>query len=562
MIPSIRPALPLLAMAAVLAAPAARADDATFPVTITVHADQVIGDLHPIWRFFGCDEPNYAEAPNGRKLVAELGQLRPSEVYFRTHNLLTTGDGEPAFKWGSTNAYTEDRMGRPVYDWTILDDIFDAYYSNGVRPYVEVGFMPEAMSTHPEPYRHHWKPGDPYKDIYTGWAYPPKDYAKWEELAYQWANHCVERYGADEVNAWYWEVWNEPNGGYWKGTPEEFRKLHDYAVAGIRRALPSARIGGADTAGDGGAFTRAFIEHCLHGVNYATGKVGTPLDFISFHAKGSPQFVDGHVRMGIANQLRAMDRGFAIVRSFPETRSKPIIVGESDPDGCAACTGPQLGYRNTAMYSSYTAESVARELELADLRGVNLEGTLTWAFEFEDTPLFAGYRALATGGVDKPVLNVFRMLSKMGGSRAAVQSSGAVSLEDILAHGIRGKADVSALAAVEPHRISILTWNYHDDDVPGPSAAVRLAVQGLPPSVANVRVTHYRVDEDHSNAFTAWKTMGSPANPTPDELQRLQTAGKLSIYPAPASLYVENGQADLEFSLPRQAVSLLVLEWN
>ena len=217
MIPSIRPALPLLAMAAVLAAPAARADDATFPVTITVHADQVIGDLHPIWRFFGCDEPNYAEAPNGRKLVAELGQLRPSEVYFRTHNLLTTGDGEPAFKWGSTNAYTEDADGSPVYDWTILDDIFDAYYSNGVRPYVEIGFMPEAMSTHPEPYRHHWKPGDPYKDIYTGWAYPPKDYAKWGELAYQWANHCVERYGARRGRAWYWEVWNEPNSGYWKG---------------------------------------------------------------------------------------------------------------------------------------------------------------------------------------------------------------------------------------------------------------------------------------------------------------------------------------------------------
>src|SRR5579871_5698832 len=276
-----------------------------FLVDIRVDASKPQGKLREIWRFFGADEPNYATMPNGKKLLGELGKLRPNHVYFRTHNLLTTGDGKPALKWGSTNAYTADAQGNPVYDWHILDGIFDTYVKRGVRPYVQIGFMPEALSVHPEPYKHHWTPTAKYEEIYTGWAYPPKDYAKWAALVYQWARHCVARYGRKEVLTWYWEVWNEANIGYWRGTPEEFRKLHDYAVDAVRRALPKARVGGADTAGNGGKFTNDFLEHCLRGTNHATGRVGTPLDFISFHAKGAPTFVAGadgsagHVRMGI-----------------------------------------------------------------------------------------------------------------------------------------------------------------------------------------------------------------------------------------------------------------------
>ena len=129
----------------------------------------------------------------------------------RVHSLLVTGDGQAALKWGSTNAYTEDASGKPVYDWTITDRIFDTYLARGMKPLVQIGFMPEALSSHPEPYRHHWKPGDNYNDIYTGWAYPPKDYSKWAELVYQWVTHCVQKYGRAEVESWLWEVWNEPN---------------------------------------------------------------------------------------------------------------------------------------------------------------------------------------------------------------------------------------------------------------------------------------------------------------------------------------------------------------
>ncbi|MBV9881088.1 MAG: hypothetical protein JO180_11360, partial [Gemmatirosa sp.] len=261
---------------------------APFPVTIRVDAATPGAELKPIWRFFGADEPNYATMKDGRKLIAELGQLGEPQVYFRTHHLLVTGDGTPALKWGSTNVYTEDARGRPHYDWTVVDRIFATYVERGVRPYVQIGFMPQALSTHPEPYQHAWRPGLPYDDVYTGWAYPPKDYAKWEELVYQWAKHCVDRFGRAEVERWYWEVWNEPNIGYWRGTPEEFQKLHDHAIAAVRRALPTARVGGPDVAGSGGAFMQSFLEHALRGRNFATGATGTPLDFVSFHAKGAP----------------------------------------------------------------------------------------------------------------------------------------------------------------------------------------------------------------------------------------------------------------------------------
>jgi xylan 1,4-beta-xylosidase len=554
--------------AVVTLADAARGEDtaapaSSFPVSIRVDAGTTIGPMKPIWRFFGADEPNYAYMKDGRKLLTEIGELRPQDMFFRAHNMLNTGDGTPAYKWGSTNAYTEDAAGRPVYDWTIVDRIIDTYRARGVRPYLEIGFMPEAMSTHPEPYQHDWRPGAGTGSISSGWAYPPKDYVKWGELAYQLAKHCVDRYGRAEVEHWYWEVWNEANGaGYWHGTLEEFCKLHDYAVAGVRRALPNARVGGPDVAGAGGKFMQGFLAHVARGTNYATGQIGTPTDFVSFHAKGSPGFVDGHVRLGIANQLRTADAGFALIAGVPELKDKPIVIGESDPDGCAACQGPQLGYRNTTMFSSYEAAVFARKYTLADRRGVNLDGALTWSFEFEDQPFFAGQRTMANNGIDLPVFNVFRMFSKMGGERVAVTSSGEVPLDAILRNGVRGAPDVAALASLEPGKLSVMVWHYHDDDVPGPDAAITLALDRLPAGVTGARLTHYRIDETHSNSFTVWKKLGSPVAPDEAQYAQLARAGQLAQLAEPTSVPVRDGAATLQFTLPRQGVSLLVLERN
>jgi xylan 1,4-beta-xylosidase len=534
----------------------------SFPVSITVDASKPLGELKPIWRMFGADEPNYTTMKNGRKLTKALGEMRPMDVFFRAHNLLSSGVGTPSLKWGSTGVYSEDANGKPIYSWKILDEIFDTYLTNGVRPYAQIGFMPEAMSIKPQPYEHHWNPTMRYAEVFTGWAYPPKDYDKWRELAFQWVKHCVERYGKEEVEKWYWEVWNEANIGYWKGTPEEFMKLHDYAIDGVKRALPTARVGGPDAAGSGGRWTRNFIEHCLRGTNYATGKIGTPLDFISFHAKGSPVYTNDHVRMGIATQLRGIEDGFRIVASYPELKNTPIVIGESDPEGCAACQGPQLGYRNGTMYSSYTAASFARKWELARTTGVNLDAALTWAFTFENQPFFAGFRQIATGGIDMPVLNVFRMFSRMSGEELRVQSDSAVSLDDIKLRGIREKPDVSALASLNKKQLAIMVWHYHDDDVAGPAAQVDLKVTGLSNAPKSAKLATYLIDANTSNSYTVWQKMGSPQQPTPEQYAQLEKAGALAQVGSPQSINVSDGKLSLNIELLRQGVALFLVSWE
>jgi xylan 1,4-beta-xylosidase len=539
----------------------------TAPVEIHVDADSAVGPMTSMWAWFGHDEPNYTYMPDGLKLLDALAEASPTPVFVRTHNLLTSGDGSAALKWGSSNAYTEDPQGNPVYDWTIVDRIFDTYVERGIKPLVEIGFMPEALSSHTGAYRHFWQPGDPYGDIYTGWAYPPSDYEKWEELVFQWVRHSVERYGRDEVESWWWEVWNEPDIGYWQGTKEEYFKLYDYAAAGLKRALPTARIGGPHVTGPNGErtqqFLRDFIEHTLRGTNYATGERGSPLDYVAFHAKGSPRVMpDGHVRMSVSNQLRAIDNGFRIVASFPELKGIPIVIGESDPEGCAACpvaTDPHNAYRNGTMYSSYTAEQLARTYQLQDLHGVNLLGSVTWAFEFEDQPWFYGFRDLATNGVDKPVLNVFRMLGKMEGVRLAVESSGALPLEQVRDESVRGQPDIGALATGSDSTVAVLVWNYHDDDLPADPADVLVTLSDLPEG--RPVLAHWRIDHEHSNAYARWLEMGSPQPPTPAQQAELEGAGKLQTLFPPSPLTIIDGRAVLPVKLPRQGVSLITLTW-
>jgi xylan 1,4-beta-xylosidase len=543
--------------------PQAKPETADVAVTIRIDAAKTKGEMRPVWRFFGHDEPNYTYMKDGKKLLSQLAALSPTTVYVRTHNLLTSGDGTPALKWGSTGAYSEDKEGRPRYDWKIVDRIFDTYLERGIKPYVQIGFMPEALSVKPKPYQHEWEPGK-NKPLSTGWAYPPKDYDKWAELVYQWVKHCVDKYGRAEVERWYWEVWNEPNIFYWRGKPEEYHKLYDYAAGAVKRALPSARVGGPESAG-AGKFLRDFLEHCLRGKNYATGKQGAPLDFIAFHGKGNPRVVDKHVRMGLANQLQDANRGFEIVASFPELRKTPIVIGEFDPDGCAACPAtlyPQNAYRNGTLYASNTAASFSRAYELADKHGVNLEGVLTWAFEFEDQPYFAGFRVLASNGLELPVLNVFRMFGQMGGQRLAVESTGDAGADAIRQKGVRGKPDVHALASLRDGKLCVLVWNYHDDDVPGPAAAVDLSLRGLPETKGPVLLQHYRIDDRHSNSFTAWQRMGSPQKPTAKQYAELQDAAQLALLTSPEWLRTEGGKLTLRLKLPRQAVSLLVFTWE
>jgi xylan 1,4-beta-xylosidase len=442
-------------------------------VSIAVDAEKVVGEMKPFWSFFGYDEPNYTTRKDGQKLLKELTQLSPATVYVRAHNLLTSKGNSPGpdLKWGFTDAYTEDTKGKALYNWMVVDSIVDASINLGMKPLMEIGFMPKALSSRPEPYEHTWSTGG---NLWTGWTYPPKDYDKWRELVYLWVKHSVERYGKEEVTTWLWEVWNEPDIPYWSGSFEEYCKMYDYAADGLKRACPECTIGGPHTTSPRSdkayKYLTDFIEHCLRGKYYASGKTGTPLQYIGFHAKGSPELVDGHVRMNMGVQLKDIHRAFEAVNSFPELKNIPIIIGECDPEGCAACSEkrePKYAYRNGTMYSSYTAASFARIYELMDQHQVNLTGAVSWSFEFEDQEWFAGFRDLATNGVDKPVLNVFRMLGMMSGQRVSVQSTDGLSAADIIASGVRGKNDIHEIASKGENSISILVWNYHDDDVVG-----------------------------------------------------------------------------------------------
>lgn len=534
-------------------------------VEIQVHADQTDGELSPIWNYFGYDEPNYTYAANGKKLLGELAALSPAPIHIRAHNLLTSGDGTASLKWGSTNVYSEDAQGKAVYSWTIVDRIFDAYHELGIKPVVEVGFMPEALSTHPEPYRHNFPQGS----IFLGWAYPPKDYQKWADVVKHFAEHLRERYSEAEAKSWLWEIWNEPDIDYWKGTPEEYFKLYDSATAAILEALPGTSVGGPDTTGPASPkaaeFLRKFLEHCARERNFATGKTGAPLDFISFHPKGNATWQSGHVEMGIARQLASIEAGFQIVESFPEWRETPIILGEADPEGCAACTArvyPQNGYRNVALYASYTAETFRAIYELARRENVHFAGAVTWAFEFENQPYFEGFRALATNGVDKPILNLFRMFGLLGGERVKSESSAALPLDEILRAGVRGQPDISVIATRKDHEVEVLVWNYHDDDVPVEPAAIEISVSGLPANVKRASLEHFRIDGEHSNSFTPWKEMGSPQNPSEEQYRKLESAGQLQLLSSPSFVGVEHGKAQLQFTLPRQGLSLLRIRWE
>lgn len=530
--------------------------------TITVNLQKEIAPMRPIWAWFGYDEPNYTYMKDGRKLLSEIAALSPVPVYVRAHNLLTSGDGTPALKWGSTNAYTEDAQGNPVYHWNILDSIFDTYVKRGMKPLAQIGFMPEALSTNPQPYQHRWRPGASYSKIETGWAYPPKDYKKWGELVYQWVSHCVERYGKKEVEGWYWEVWNEPDGAYWKGTLEEFFKLYDYAAAGVKRALPTAKIGGANVTGGGMKFLDAFLHHCLSDTNYVTGTIGSPLDAVLFHAKGSPKVINGVVRMDMSRQLRDIENNFKVIASYPQLAHLPVIIGESDPEGCAACsmaTNPENAYRNGTMYSSYTAASFARHYLLADEYKMNLTGAVSWSFEFENQPWFAGFRDLATNGVDKPVLNVFRMFGMMKGSRVAVEGSRMYPLKNIVASSVREHTDIGGTASKDERAATVMIWNYHDEDKQASADKVQVSINGLPESP--VTITQYRIDQAHSNSYEAWKKMGSPQNPTPAQIATLEKAGQLQTFGKPTRQRVKAGSMVINIELPRQAVALLKVEW-
>ena len=341
-------------------------------------------------------------------------------------------------------------------------------------------------------------------------------------------------------------------------------------AASIRTALPTAKIGGPEATGihpgRSEDFLRQFLEHCAHGKNAATGATGAPLDFISYHPKGSPKFVDGHVVMNVGRQLQAVENGMKVITSFPEWKNTPIILGESDPEGCAACKSSQNGYRNGPLYGVSVAEATMRTYELARKYGVTVQGAVTWAFEFEDQPAFAGFRALATDGIDKPALDVFRMFGLLGGGATLrdhsatwikAESTGSIPLDQVVANSVTGAPDVNAVATRNGDEIDVLLWNYHDADVAAAPAAIHVTVDGL--SGKSAVAAEFRMDATHSNAYRLWQQIGSPEHPDEAQKRELEKAAALDQSVADHSVPLMDGSAAIDLTLPGQGVVLVRL---
>ena len=535
-------------------------------VHIAVDLTKPVGPYKPIYSWFGYDEINYTTMRDGRKLLGELHDLSPVPVYIRAHHLLTSGDGIPELKWSSTNVYREDANGKPIYDFTILDGIFDAYKAADVRPMVELGFMPKDLAA-TLPDRKEYQVHFPQNTIAGASNNPPKDYEKWGELVRTAVAHLVERYGREAVLHWYFEVWNEPDIDYWHGSAEDYWKLYDYAVAGVRAALPGAKVGGpastSPRSDKADKFLKEFLTHVATGRSAATGGP-VPLDFISFHVKGQPQIIDGQVRMGLDKELKDVDRGFATVASFAGFRNIPIILSEADPEGCAACSSkmnPANNYRNGTLYPAYIAAAYKALFELQNKYQVNLISMLSWSFEFENRDYFEGFRSLSTNGVDKPILNLFRMLALMHDEQVSVQSDGAIALNELTANGTGAASDIDAMVTKAANETSILLWNYQDAEAQAASAAVMLTVTGMPQKARRVLVKQYRIDRNHSNAYAVWQTMGSPQHPSSEQYAQLLDRAGLELIGSPDWQNVNNGQIEVKTELPGESVALVQITW-
>jgi len=537
------------------------------PIPVTVHLDRSSGTLRPIWNYFGYDEAGTTLTPEGRHLLAELNKLSDEPIRIRVHHLLTSGDGTLALKWSSTNVYTEDAQGNPVYDWTRMDAIMDELIRPGIEPFVQASFMPEALSSQPAAYTPRLvKVGMPGNMIAGGAFSPPKNYQKWQNLIEAWARHSADRYGVERASSWLWELWNEPESPYFRGTVADYCKLYDHFAAAVKRVLPHARVGGPHTTNPewkrGDLFMEAFLEHCRSGENAVTAAKGAPLDFIAFHAKGTTRLDEQRrLEMNLRTHLQTIDTYGRIIARFPEFSKLPIYLGETDPEGCAGCPStesPERTYRLTSQYAAYTAASFMREQDLLARTGGDLQGAVSWAFTFTDQPWFNGLRALTTNRVALPVFNTFKLFSRLAPNRVEVDCPSMLAVDAIIARGVLGSPDIGAVASMDRDHLTILLWNYHD--LAGDYRTAQDVTVNLPGLSKIAAAAHsYQettIDEFSGNSHTKWLAMGSPQQPTDAQVAELHAAAEMHVDQKKIDISTD-GVTQLSVSLPRQSVKLI-----
>ena len=547
----------------------------TLRATVRVNCREWQGELKRIWGSIGYDEINWTYALRGKALYRTLREIAEIPYHVRNHNTLTSGNGlsEPAR--GSTNVYHEMPDGSVRYDWTIVDQLYDTITRVGFRPVVEFGFMPRDLV--PTNIAGSSWPRDVERESYEIdglWKLPPKDYARWADLVSEFVRHCVERYGAEVVGRWHFEVWNEPDlQNYWKGTLEEYCRLYDYAVAGATRALPSVKIGGPATSSPASEaareYLRWFLEHCVSGTNSVTGETGTRLDFISFHTKGAhysrPRVYNPFVPVerespSSALMMRDIRAGLETVAAFPQLAGVPVIVDECDPSAgmvYGVYDNPNFIVTNTEYYPNFLCALVKRILDLDMWFNRRIAFITTWAFYFEGKRFFEGNRTLVTAeNIEKPILNGFRLLSRLGQTRLRTTSTHSRDVLDAAAPD----REVDALATLSDRRMAVLLWHQADAWWETGEAKVQLELEHLPFEGKAV-LRHYRIDGDHSNAYAEWVRHGKPQDPSPAQIVRIKNRqGLESLWPPQTFDVPPSRSLILDFSLPLFGTSLLEVE--
>jgi xylan 1,4-beta-xylosidase len=377
--------------------------------------------------------------------------------------------------------YSEDAQGQPIYNWSYVDQIYDGLLDNGVRPFVEMSFMPRALASSQTPHAFWYRP----------LPSPPKDYARWEQLVYNFAKHLVDRYGVEEVSQWYFEVWNEPNIDFWTGEPKQatYVELYDHAARAIKRAGSRLRVGGPATAQ--AAWIPDLIAHSI--------QAQAPLDFVSTHVYGNDLSKD------VFGTDETIDRSEMVGRAVQKVYNQ--VKASTRPDLPIIWSEYNASYKNEidVTDAAFMGPWLANNIRLCDgLATIMSYWTFSDVFEEQGvikTPFYGGFGLIAEGGVPKAAFNAFAMLHRLGDRRSQADLPNAL---------VTKRSDGTFVIAV---------WNYAAEGTVGQARNVHIKVNGL---TGTPRYHVEILDNDHGSALTAWRAMGSPANPTREQNDQLR----------------------------------------
>ncbi|MGB9236961.1 MAG: glycosyl hydrolase family 39 [Terriglobales bacterium] len=407
--------------------------------------------------------------------------------------------------------YDEDAQGHPTYNFSYVDQIYDGLLASGVRPFVELSFMPQKLAADKGALHSFW---------YRPNVSPPKDYAKWDDMIRQFIRHLVDRYGIGEVSQWYFEVWNEPNLDFWAGNPKQatYFEMYDHTARAIKSVNARLRVGGPATAQ--AAWADAFIRHCSEN--------NVPVDFVSSHVYGDDPSQD------VFGTAEEVPRDQMVCRAIKNVHDQilaspmpglPLVWSEFN---ASYMTQPSV--TDAAYMGPWLADTIRQCDGLVQMMSY-------WTFSdvFEEQgvvkqPFYGGYGLIAEGGIPKPSFAAFELLHKLGEERLALDSTSALATR---------KKDGTRVVAV---------WNSGPAGKPGVLRVITLKFKGGPP------VTHasiLRVDEEHGNAHLAYEKMGSPHDPSQSQIAALRKAAQL---PAAEIRSVHNSELTIILPLPGLAV--------